>query len=415
MASTETKYLKYLDTPILVDKAYSSEKATKDGNGNVITTTYATKSELPTVNNGTLTVQKNGTNVATFTANQSDAVTANIIVPTKVSDITNDTGFITKTVSDLTNYYTKTNTYTKTEVDTLIGGIKSITYEIVTSLPEAGPTYDFNETKKIFMVSTQSQATDYYKEYICVNRSTTATANYKWEMIGTTVVDLSNYVTLDGNQTITGSKTFRTSIKINAFGEDTYSMVIAHGTMASTGNGGVNKNWIPIASGLDYNDNALDLGSSSSRWKDLYLSGNVYSSSTNYTSVTSIISAGKNNHTHSNKTVIDGITSAKVTNWDTAFTNNHTHSNKTVIDGITSTKVTSWDNAATNSHTHSNKTVLDNTTASFTTALNTKLTGITAGATKAESSSTNGNIKINGTETVVYTSPITATDVTISW
>jgi hypothetical protein len=36
---------------------------------------------LPTVNNGTLTIPKNGTNVATFTANQSGNATANITVP----------------------------------------------------------------------------------------------------------------------------------------------------------------------------------------------------------------------------------------------------------------------------------------------------------------------------------------------
>ena len=46
-------------------------------------------------NNGTLTIQKNGTNVQTFTANQSSNVTANIAVPTKVSELTNDSGYIT--------------------------------------------------------------------------------------------------------------------------------------------------------------------------------------------------------------------------------------------------------------------------------------------------------------------------------
>lgn len=49
----------------------------------------------PTVNNGTLTIQKNGTSVATFSANQAGNATANISVPTKTSDITNDSGFIT--------------------------------------------------------------------------------------------------------------------------------------------------------------------------------------------------------------------------------------------------------------------------------------------------------------------------------
>lgn len=41
----------------------------------------------------------------------------------------------------------------------------------------------------------------------------------------------------------------------------------------------------------------------------------------------------------------------------------------------------------------------------FTDALKTKLDGITAGATKVEASATNGNIKINGAETKVYTEP----------
>ena len=44
-------------------------------------------SVLPTVNNATLTIQKNGTDVQTFTANASTNVTANITVPTQPSDI----------------------------------------------------------------------------------------------------------------------------------------------------------------------------------------------------------------------------------------------------------------------------------------------------------------------------------------
>ena len=42
----------------------------------------ALTSQLPIVNNGTLTIQKNGSNVATFSANQSGNTTANISVPT---------------------------------------------------------------------------------------------------------------------------------------------------------------------------------------------------------------------------------------------------------------------------------------------------------------------------------------------
>lgn len=53
------------------------------------------KPTIPTVNNATLKIQKNGVDVKTFTANASTDVTANIEVPTKVSELTNDSGYIT--------------------------------------------------------------------------------------------------------------------------------------------------------------------------------------------------------------------------------------------------------------------------------------------------------------------------------
>ena len=45
---------------------------------------------IPTVNDATLTIQKNGATVTTFTANSATNTTANIAVPTKTSDLTND-------------------------------------------------------------------------------------------------------------------------------------------------------------------------------------------------------------------------------------------------------------------------------------------------------------------------------------
>ncbi|MBQ5900869.1 MAG: hypothetical protein IIW86_03300 [Clostridia bacterium] len=53
-------------------------------NGNVSLT-------IPTVNDATLTIQKNGTDVQIFSANASSNVTANITVPTAISDLTDDT------------------------------------------------------------------------------------------------------------------------------------------------------------------------------------------------------------------------------------------------------------------------------------------------------------------------------------
>ena len=56
---------------------------------------YGSAVTIPTVNNATLTIQKNSSTVATFTANASSAVTADISVPTDTSDLTNGAGFIT--------------------------------------------------------------------------------------------------------------------------------------------------------------------------------------------------------------------------------------------------------------------------------------------------------------------------------
>lgn len=78
----------------------------------------ANKPTIPTVNDATLTIQKNGTDVATFTANSASAVTANITVPTDTSDLTNGAGFIT--TAALSNYYTKSETYSQQEVNSLI-------------------------------------------------------------------------------------------------------------------------------------------------------------------------------------------------------------------------------------------------------------------------------------------------------
>ena len=53
--------------------------------------TYAKKTDIAAVNNGKLTIQKNGFTVATFTANQNGNATANITVPTKLTDLSERT------------------------------------------------------------------------------------------------------------------------------------------------------------------------------------------------------------------------------------------------------------------------------------------------------------------------------------
>lgn len=74
---------------------------------------------------------------------------------------------------------------------------------------------------------------------------------------------------------------------------------------------------------------------------------------------TRVTNLEKIDHDHSNKTVLDGITSTKVSNWDDANTKKHTHDNKTVLDGITSTKVAAWDNVAANAATSAELDAVD--------------------------------------------------------
>lgn len=59
------------------------------------------KPTIPTVNNATLTIKRNGTSVGTFTANASTDKAIDITVPTKVSDLTNDSGFISGITSTM--------------------------------------------------------------------------------------------------------------------------------------------------------------------------------------------------------------------------------------------------------------------------------------------------------------------------
>lgn len=64
---------------------------------------YSDLTNKPTIGNATLTIQKNGTTVNTFTANASSNVTANITVPTKISDLTNDSNFANTDLSNLSS------------------------------------------------------------------------------------------------------------------------------------------------------------------------------------------------------------------------------------------------------------------------------------------------------------------------
>ena len=156
------------------------------------------------------------------------------IIPSKVSQLENDLGYITNAVSDLINYYTKDETdtlltnfftkpevqsiladyYDKDEVDSIVSAIVQQSYVVSwdgTSTPVVGDipagvvvtyggdTYtgtlapSASTSNKIYLVSNGVG----FDEYI-----TTDNSGYAWVGIGTTSLDLSGYATQESLEEI---------------------------------------------------------------------------------------------------------------------------------------------------------------------------------------------------------------------
>lgn len=182
--------------------------------------------------------------------------------------------------------------------------------------------------------------------------------------IGKLERNFDNYVDLTTNQTIGGVKTFNETLlskkDVIAYADGgeyasglpvadqyTYGLVKVDGTTVRINASGQLE--ADAGGGIDF---TVGTG--------LQLSGDsVLSVKYGTTAGTACQGNDSRLHTHNNKSILDGITSGLISNWNTAYTNNHTHSNKTVLDGISSTKVSHWDTAYTNNHTHNNKSYLD--------------------------------------------------------
>ena len=62
--------------------------------------------------------------------------------------------------------------------------------------------------------------------------------------------------------------------------------------------------------------------------------------------------AGIDNHSHTNKSVIDGITAELVSGWNDAVSKSHEHANKEVLDGISAALVANWNAAEANANAY---------------------------------------------------------------
>jgi len=97
--------------------------------------------------------------------------------------LNNNAGFITNAVNNLTNYYLKSETYTKTEVQALIASIPQFRVVVVQTLPVTG------ERMVLYLVPKDGEAPDVYNEYIWVEDED------EFELLGSTAVDLDGYAT----------------------------------------------------------------------------------------------------------------------------------------------------------------------------------------------------------------------------
>lgn len=149
------------------------------GGGGGGTSDYQDLSNKPKINNVILTGNK---------------TTEELGLPTKTSDLTNDSGFITSAVNDLLNYYKKTETYTKEEVNTLLSNLSTLNLEVVSVLPD----HDISETTIYLLPKTTPGTDDVYDEYVYINNN--------WEVIGSTAADLSNYYNKTQTDTLLAGK-----------------------------------------------------------------------------------------------------------------------------------------------------------------------------------------------------------------
>lgn len=117
------------------------------------------------------------------------------------ADLTAIADFITKSVNDLTYYYTKTDIDGKiTTINNNISAIPKFAIEVVENLP----TSDISSTTIYIKKTSETETGNLYTEYIYVNNV--------WEELGTQTLDLSGYITTEALNTALSEYTKTTSL-----------------------------------------------------------------------------------------------------------------------------------------------------------------------------------------------------------
>jgi len=220
----------------------------------------------PTIWAWVTTIKRNGTSLGTIGANQTNNGEINIAVPTATSDITNDSGFITKSVNNLDNYMLTTNV--QAGLDSKVNLATQYNMCGITANEDGSLNEDFvnwvlsntmqvirNSLDKLFLRKANKNVTDqlqaekasityvnelvgsslwvqtrvveslpavWSSQYIYLvpddPQNPTNYEKYVWDStaqdyvdLWPTTIDMSNYVTLDSNQTVWWTKIFSIS------------------------------------------------------------------------------------------------------------------------------------------------------------------------------------------------------------
>jgi hypothetical protein len=205
-ADKATTYTKTETNNLLDEKADASTTYSKDEtdgllNAKADASSVYTKSEVDTKVNAKADSDDVYTKTETDTKLNSKANSADVYTKTQTDTKLNskadassvytktqiDTKLNTKADSSaLANYYTKSETYTKDEVDSLVEA--KVAFQVVDTLPSTG------ETAIIYLVPLADPETqNIYDEYMWIGGA--------WEHIGSTKTDLSDYYTKEETDT----------------------------------------------------------------------------------------------------------------------------------------------------------------------------------------------------------------------
>ena len=256
-------------------------------------------------------------------------------------------GFVTKSVNDLTNYYLKSETYTQTEINNLINAISTMTLEVVQSLP----TTNISTTTIYLVPKITSETNDSYDEYVYVSNN--------WEHIGSTDIDLSGYQTKIDSSHKLSSDLIDDTNKTNKF--VTSAEKTAWGAKYDKPSGGISKADLAdaVQTSLGKADTAVQpetgKGLFSGDYNDLNNKPTIPTVPTALSSFTDDLGSSPT-HTHSQYLTSHQDISGKVdkVTGKGLSSNDFTNTYKDNVDSNTSAR-----------HTHTNKSVLDNFSGSY--------------------------------------------------